>query len=110
MELGRPSVLEWRSPVVDAWVEVRVYPTPAGLTAYFHDISERKRTEEALRQSEEAARQAEERYRELFDTMIEGFCVIEWSSTQRADRSTIASSRSTRSSKSAPACTTRRAS
>ena len=77
MELGKPSVLEWRSPVIDAWVEVRIYPTAGGVTAYFHDISERKRIEEALRQSEETARQAEERYRNLFDTLIEGFCVIE---------------------------------
>jgi PAS domain S-box-containing protein len=34
------------------------------------DLTERKRAEEALRQSEE-------RYRTMFDTMLEGFCIIE---------------------------------
>jgi PAS domain S-box-containing protein len=42
-----------------------------------YDVTERKQVEEALRQSAEAARQAEERYRSLFNTLIEGFCVIE---------------------------------
>ena len=46
MELGRPSAMEWHSPVLDAWIETRIYPTTAGVTAYFHDISERRRKEE----------------------------------------------------------------
>ncbi|HEY9402985.1 MAG TPA: PAS domain S-box protein [Pyrinomonadaceae bacterium] len=33
------------------WVEVRVYPSPSGLSVYFHDINERKRVEESLRKS-----------------------------------------------------------
>jgi len=46
MELGRPSAMEWHSPILDAWVETRIYPTSTGVTAYFHDISQRKRKEE----------------------------------------------------------------
>jgi PAS domain S-box-containing protein len=45
--------------------------------SFLTDITERKRFEEALQQGAQAARQAEERYRNLFDTLIEGFCVIE---------------------------------
>ena len=41
-----------------------------GASKIARDISERKRTEEALRQSEE-------KYRTLFDSLLEGFCIIE---------------------------------
>ncbi|WP_051303874.1 ATP-binding protein [Calidithermus chliarophilus] len=43
------------------WFEVRAYPDPQGLAAYFHDIHDRKEAEEALRISEE-------RYRELSES------------------------------------------
>ncbi len=51
MELGRPSVSDHRSIFTDTWSEVRVYPTISGLSAYFNDISGRKRVEQALQQS-----------------------------------------------------------
>ena len=41
-----------------------------GVVCYFRDIAERKRKEEAMRESEE-------RYRNLFNSMDEGFCIIE---------------------------------
>lgn len=36
----------------DKWFENRVYPSDGGLSIFFHDITERKRTQEALRESE----------------------------------------------------------
>jgi PAS domain S-box-containing protein len=41
MELGRPSVIEYRSVVSGNWLEARVYPTAAGVSAYFRNINER---------------------------------------------------------------------
>ena len=45
MELGRPSVLEHRSVVTGDWLEVRIYPTPAGVSAYYREINDRKRAD-----------------------------------------------------------------
>ena len=42
------------------WFESRIYPSADGLTVYFHDVSERRRNAQALRDSEA-------RYRELFE-------------------------------------------
>lgn len=36
------------SPLLATWVEVRAYPTDDGLAVYFHDISERKQSEERI--------------------------------------------------------------
>ncbi len=43
---------------------------PVGVVVTFNDITERKRAEEALQVSEK-------RYRMLFDTIDEGFCIVE---------------------------------
>ena len=57
MELGKPSVSEHPSIFDEAWREVRIYPTITGVSAYFNDITERKRAEEELKRlSAEAQR------------------------------------------------------
>ena len=40
------------SPLTSAWVEVRAYPTPQGLAAYFRDVTDRKQAEEQLRDAD----------------------------------------------------------
>jgi PAS domain S-box-containing protein len=77
MEQGEVCSFEFYYPPFDTWFEERDYPSADGITVLFTDISERKRAEAALLESGEAARRAEERYRNLFTTMIEGFCIIE---------------------------------
>ena len=51
---------------LNAWYEVRAYPGPAGLSIFFRDVTERRETEAALRQSEE-------RYRTILQTAMDGF-------------------------------------
>ncbi|HEX8557548.1 MAG TPA: ATP-binding protein [Pyrinomonadaceae bacterium] len=57
-------------PPLGRWFEVRAYPSPEGLSVYFHDVTERRESERRLRESEE-------RYRTLFNSIDEGFCVAE---------------------------------
>jgi len=49
VEDGRMVAYEAISPIIHRWVETSVYPTEAGLSIYFRDITERKRAEEALK-------------------------------------------------------------
>ena len=53
MELGKPSVFEHRAVVTGDWLEIRVYPTSMGISAYYREINQRKRAETQLRESEE---------------------------------------------------------
>jgi PAS domain S-box-containing protein len=48
--------LEAYLPLIEAWVEARIYPAPEGIAVYFTDISERKRIEAELRRSEQLAK------------------------------------------------------
>ncbi len=45
-------------PDHDRWYDVRVFPSPDGVTIYFRNVTEAKRTEAALRASEERRRLA----------------------------------------------------
>lgn len=57
-------------PDHERWYEVHVYPAEGGISGYFRDVSDRVRIDEALRAGEE-------RYRTLFESMDEGYCIIE---------------------------------
>ena len=56
MELGAPSVFEHRSVVTGDWLEIRIYPTSAGVSAYYREINERKQVERELQRSRERER------------------------------------------------------
>ncbi len=57
-------------PDHERWYEVRPYSAADGISVYFRDVTERLQAEQDLRESEE-------RYRTLFQSMDEGFCVVE---------------------------------
>lgn len=65
-------------PPLDCWYAVRAYPTSSGLAVYFQDDTDRRRAEAELRRQADRLRESEERYRTLFESMDEGYCVIEF--------------------------------
>ena len=55
----RPVTFEEYYPApLNAWFEVHAYPSENGLSVYFHNITDRKRAEEAIRGSQERVRLA----------------------------------------------------
>jgi PAS domain S-box-containing protein len=59
MQTGEPIHFEDFYETLKTWYEISAYPTGSGLSVYFHDITERKRSELLLMESEK-------RYSELF--------------------------------------------
>ena len=52
MQTRKPVHYETISPKLKIWIEANIYPTAdGGLSVYFRDISDRKKAEEALRES-----------------------------------------------------------
>lgn len=68
---GRPIHFERYNVSTNRVYSVRAFcPAPLQFACVFLDITERKRTEDALRYSEK-------RYKNLFDSIDEGFCIID---------------------------------
>ncbi len=53
-------------PPLEAWFEVRAYPSPEGLAVYFRDVTQRRADREALRLSEERFREMAENIDHVF--------------------------------------------
>ncbi|HET6497011.1 MAG TPA: SpoIIE family protein phosphatase [Thermoleophilia bacterium] len=60
MEVGRPSVVEHFFLRNRLWLEIRVYPTLAGISLYLREIDERKRAEDEHRLVDDRLRQKTE--------------------------------------------------
>jgi diguanylate cyclase (GGDEF)-like protein/PAS domain S-box-containing protein len=52
METGENTSFEEYFEPVDAWVEARIYPHADGLSVFFHDVTDRRKAQEAIRAGE----------------------------------------------------------
>jgi len=59
METQQPETFEEYFEPWDRWYENRLYPSPEGLSIYFHDITERKRAHEKERELERQLAQSQ---------------------------------------------------
>ncbi len=66
IQAGESVAFEEFYPSLNMWFEVHAYPSDEGLAVYFRDITERRHSEEALRQSEERFREMAENIDEVF--------------------------------------------
>ena len=73
MELGVPSIFEHRSVVNGDWLEVRVYPTPTGVSAYTREINQHMHLERELRE----LRASRGDYERLFGAMSSSVAVYD---------------------------------
>ncbi len=48
LEDGKPTRFEMHGPRADTWLQIHLYPSAQGLSAYVQDVSDRKRAEQAL--------------------------------------------------------------
>lgn len=66
VETGQPVHFEEFYPApLDKWLECHCYPSQQGLSVYFRDITDRKRSQQALQASES-------RFRKLFESSLMG--------------------------------------
>lgn len=65
MKTQQPAHLEMYYPPANKWYEDYIYPTPESVSVYYHEITQKKRDEIALRESEERYKQLNEELRNL---------------------------------------------
>jgi diguanylate cyclase (GGDEF)-like protein/PAS domain S-box-containing protein len=70
MASGQPRSIEAFWEPTGTWIEARAYPTADGLSVYFHDITEKRLAEEALRKSEQ-------RFRNLFQQAGDSILIVD---------------------------------
>ena len=56
METGRNTIFVEYYEAVDAWTEIRLYPHADGISVFFHDITKRRKADEAVRIGEHRLR------------------------------------------------------
>lgn len=70
MDAPGPSTAEVYWPEVNQWFELRLYPSPEGLSTFFRDVTEERKMRVALAESEA-------RHRQIVQTAQEGIWILD---------------------------------
>lgn len=62
------------SAALGKWIQAAIYPSPTGLSIYFHDITEQKRAEIKAQESEDKYKLFLERLTDAFIALDQNFC------------------------------------
>jgi len=73
----KPVHTEVHFHIGERWLEMHIYPRRDVLETYFRDITEHKRTEEALRKSEELSRNRLTELQVIYRTAPVGLCFVD---------------------------------
>jgi PAS domain S-box-containing protein len=70
LDRGETVTFEGFYPPVDAWFEVRAYPSEAGLSVYFRDVTARRRADEERERLQAQLREASQRQRRFLKEIL----------------------------------------
>jgi PAS domain S-box-containing protein len=77
LEKHQSAHYESYSAFLDQWVDIHIYPTEHGISVFFQDITERKRSEQALQQALEKAETSQRLLDALMDYVPEGITIAD---------------------------------
>jgi PAS domain S-box-containing protein len=75
MDLRVAVAFDFYHPSRDLWLDCRLYPTPQGLSVFTTDITQRKRAEEALRESEARERAKSRELEAVLEALPIAVCI-----------------------------------
>ncbi|MFT7252178.1 MAG: PAS domain S-box-containing protein [Flavobacterium sp.] len=79
--------MEEYSPTFDRWFESRINPTDDGVTVFFSDITERKKTDGELVKAKEKAEEGERYFRSNFENSSIATAIIKHDGSLKANKS-----------------------
>ena len=76
MDIQERVEFESFSPYAQLWLRTNIYPSPSGLTIYFSDISQQKKSEEKAKQKEQAIQRSNETRKLIMQSALDAIVCV----------------------------------